>query len=182
MAVFVIALELMGDGIKAIGKGSFDLEGFLRTATDSPLLGLITGILVTSLVQSSSTTTSLVVTLVATGTLPVPSAIPVIMGANIGTTVTNTIVSMGHITRPGEFRLAIAGATVHDFFNWMAVLILLPLELLFGVISTPALAIAEAIPGVDSGGLGKTPVRPARRASCSRACSPRTGGSRRPSG
>ena len=157
MAVFVIALELMGDGIKAIGKGTFDLEGFLRTATGSPFLGLITGILVTSLVQSSSTTTSIVVTLVATGTLPVPAAIPVIMGANIGTTVTNTIVSMGHITRPGEFRLAIAGATVHDFFNWLSVLILLPLELLFGVISTPALAIAEAIPGVDSGGLGDTP-------------------------
>ncbi|WP_420454567.1 Na/Pi symporter [Rubrivirga sp.] len=157
MVVFVIALELMGDGIKAIGRGSFDLEGFLRTATDSPLLGLITGILVTSLVQSSSTTTSLVVTLVATGTLPVPSAIPVIMGANIGTTVTNTIVSMGHITRPDEFKRAIAGATVHDFFNWMSVLILLPLELLFGVISRPALALAEAIPGVDSGGLGDTP-------------------------
>ena len=157
MAVFVVALELMGDGIKAIGKSTFDLEGFLRTATDSPLLGLITGILVTSLVQSSSTTTSIVVTLVATGTLPVPAAIPVIMGANIGTTVTNTIVSMGHITRPGEFRLAIAGATVHDFFNWMAVLILLPLELLFGVISRPALAVAEAIPGVESGGLGDTP-------------------------
>ncbi len=157
MAVFVIALELMGDGIKAIGKGSFDLEGFLRTATGSPFLGLITGILVTSLVQSSSTTTSIVVTLVATGTLPVPAAIPVIMGANIGTTVTNTIVSMGHITRPGEFRLAIAGATVHDFFNWISVLILLPLELMFGVISTPALAIAESVPGVDSGGLGDTP-------------------------
>ena len=157
MCVFVVALELMGDGVKALGRSNFDLEGFLRTATDSPLLALITGILVTSLVQSSSTTTSLVVTLVATGTLPVASAIPVIMGANIGTTVTNTIVSMGHITRPGEFRLAIAGATVHDFFNWMAVLILLPLELLFGVISRPALALAEAIPGVDSGGLGDTP-------------------------
>ena len=157
MGVFIIALELMGDGIKAIGKGSFDLEGFLRSATDSPLLGLITGILVTSLVQSSSTTTSLVVTLVATGTLPVTSAIPVIMGANIGTTVTNTIVSMGHITRPHEFRLAVAGATVHDFFNWMAVLILLPLELLFGIISKPALAIAESIPGLDSGELGDTP-------------------------
>ena len=157
MSVFIVALELMGDGIKAIGKSNFDLEGFLRTATDSPLLALITGILVTSLVQSSSTTTSIVVTLVAAGVLPVPAAIPVIMGANIGTTVTNTIVSMGHITRPDEFRRAIAGATVHDFFNWMAVLILLPLELLFGLISKPALAIAERVPGVESGGLGKTP-------------------------
>ncbi len=154
--LFVVALELMGDGIKALGT-TFDLEGFLERATNSPLLGLITGILVTSLVQSSSTTTSLVVTLVATGTLSLTNAIPVIMGANIGTTVTNTIVSMGHITRPDEFRRAVAGATVHDFFNWLTVLILLPLELLFGIISKPATALANALPGVDSGGLGDTP-------------------------
>jgi len=157
MFLFVVALELMGDGIKALGKGTFDLQGFLERATNSPLLGLITGILVTSLVQSSSTTTSLVVTLVATGTLSLSNAIPVIMGANIGTTVTNTIVSMGHITRPDEFRRAVAGATVHDFFNWLTVLILLPLELLFGIISKPAIALANALPGVDSGGLGDTP-------------------------
>ena len=157
MSLFVLALELMGDGIKALGKGSFDLEGLLAEATASPLLGLILGILATSLVQSSSTTTALVVSLVATGTMSVPNAIPVIMGANIGTTVTNTIVSMGHITRPDEFRRAMAGATVHDFFNWISVAILLPLELLFGVISKPAIAIAEAIPGVEGSTLGKTP-------------------------
>ena len=155
--MFVVALELMGDGIKALGRGTFDLEGFLERATNSPLLALITGILVTSLVQSSSTTTSLVVTLVATGTLSLGNAIPVIMGANIGTTVTNTIVSMGHITRPEEFRRAMAGATVHDFFNWLSVLILLPLELAFGVISKPATWLASRVPGVDSGGLGDTP-------------------------
>ena len=157
MSLFVLALELMGDGIKGLGKGSFDLEGLLADATASPLLGLILGILATSLVQSSSTTTSIVVGLVATGTLSLPNAIPVIMGANIGTTVTNTIVSMGHVTRPEEFRRAMAGATVHDFFNWIAVAILLPLELLFGIISKPATALAEAVPGVESGGLGKTP-------------------------
>ena len=156
MSLFIVALELMGDGIKGLGK-TFDLEGFLAKATDSPFLGLVTGILVTSLVQSSSTTTSLVVTLVAAGQLSVGNAVPVIMGANIGTTVTNTIVSMGHITRPVEFRRAMAGATVHDFFNWLSVLILLPLELFFGIISKPAIAIAGAIPGVESGGLGKTP-------------------------
>ena len=157
MSVFIVALELMGDGIKGLGKSSFDLEGILAKATGSALLGLITGILATSLVQSSSTTTSIVVSLVATGVLSVENAIPVIMGANIGTTVTNTIVSMGHITQPVEFRRAMAGATVHDFFNWLAVLILLPLELLFGVISKPATALAEALPGVDGGGLGDTP-------------------------
>ncbi|MEO0558560.1 MAG: Na/Pi symporter [Bacteroidota bacterium] len=125
--------------------------------TDRPLLALITGILVTSLVQSSSTTTALVVTLVATGTLPLSNAVPVIMGANIGTTVTNTIVSMGHITRPEEFRRAMAGATVHDFFNWLSVLILLPLELAFGIISRPAAWLSNQVPGLEGGGLGDTP-------------------------
>ncbi|MEM1054184.1 MAG: Na/Pi symporter [Bacteroidota bacterium] len=156
MMVFIVALELMGDGIKGLGQGSFDLQSILQKATGSALLGLITGILATSLVQSSSTTTSIVVTLVATGVLSVENAIPVIMGANIGTTVTNTIVSMGHITQPVEFRRAMAGATVHDFFNWLAVLILLPLELIFGIISGPATALSDALPGVE-GGLGNTP-------------------------
>ena len=154
--LFVIALEVMGTGIKGISKSSFDLEGLLNGATKTPLLGLITGILVTSLVQSSSTTTSIVVTLVAAGTLSIEGAIPVIMGANIGTTVTNTIVSMGHITRPEEFRRAMAGATVHDFFNWTAVLLLLPLELAFGVLSKSATAIASLIPGLDTSEPGDT--------------------------
>ena len=154
--LFVIALEVMGEGIKGISKSNFDLAGLLESATKTPLLALITGILVTSLVQSSSTTTSLTVTLVATGTLSIEGAIPVIMGANIGTTVTNTIVSMGHITRPEEFRRAMAGATVHDFFNWTAVLLLLPLELAFGILSKTATTIAAMIPGVDTAEPGDT--------------------------
>jgi sodium-dependent phosphate cotransporter len=54
------------------------------------------------------------------------------MGANIGTTVTNTIVSLGHVSRREEFRRAIAGATVHDFFNLICVLIMFPLNLATG--------------------------------------------------
>ncbi|NNF59072.1 MAG: Na/Pi symporter [Rhodothermaceae bacterium] len=143
--LFFVSLELMGGSFKLMGRGF--AEGLLET-TSNPLIGLFTGILATSLVQSSSTVTSLTVALVASGTLTVPVAIPVIMGANIGTTVTNTIVSMGHITRPDEFRRAMAGATVHDFFNWMSVIILLPLELLFGVLSKPATALTNGMAGV----------------------------------
>ena len=50
------------------------------------------------------------------------------MGANIGTSVTNTIVSMGQIHDRDEFRRAFAGATVHDMFNWLSVIILLIVE------------------------------------------------------
>lgn len=54
------------------------------------------------------------------------------MGANIGTSVTNTIVSMGQIANKDDFRRAFAGATVHDMFNWLTVIILLPIEVITG--------------------------------------------------
>ncbi|MBT6467613.1 MAG: Na/Pi symporter, partial [Kordiimonadaceae bacterium] len=91
---------------------------------------LIIGILATAMIQSSSTVTSIIVGLVAGG-LPVEMAVPMIMGANIGTTITNTIVSLGHVRKKKEFRRAFASATVHDFFNVMAVAIFLPIEILF---------------------------------------------------
>lgn len=83
--------------------------------------------------QSSSTVTSVIVGTVAGG-LPIGMAIPMVMGANLGTTITNTIVSLGHIRDRGEFRRAFAAATVHDFFNLLAVFIFLPLELMFGLL------------------------------------------------
>lgn len=64
--------------------------------------------------------------------IEVRPAIPIIMGANIGTTVTNTLVSLAHSMDPKEFRRAFSGATVHDVFNWLTVLILLPLEYFAG--------------------------------------------------
>ena len=148
LLVFFVSLDLMGGAFKLMGSGFAET---LLATTRNPLAGLFAGILATSLIQSSSTVTSLTVALVASGTLDVTGAIPLIMGANIGTTVTNIIVSMGHITRPDEFRRAIAGASVHDFFNWMAVIILLPLELMFGVLSKPAAALTSGMTGV--GGL-----------------------------
>ena len=59
-------------------------------------------------------------------------AIPIIMGANIGTSVTNTIVSIGQIGDREQFRRAFAGATIHDIFNILSVIVLLPLELITG--------------------------------------------------
>ena len=55
-------------------------------------------------------------------------AIFIIMGANIGTSVTNTIVSMAQSGNRNEFRRAFGGATIHDMFNWLSVIILLPIE------------------------------------------------------
>lgn len=95
----------------------------------------------TALIQSSSTVTSIIVGLVAGG-LPVSIAVPMVMGANIGTTITNTIVSIGHIRQGEEFRRAFAAATVHDFFNLLAVFIFLPLEIAFDLLEKIGLFMA----------------------------------------
>ena len=115
----------MGTSLKMFGKGL--AESLIETTTN-PLVGLFIGVLATSLVQSSSTTTAIVVGLVAAGTLNVANAIPIIMGANIGTSVTNTLVSLTQIKREKEFRLALSAATVHDFFNVLAVIVIFPLQ------------------------------------------------------
>ena len=141
---FFLGLDLMGLGFKLFGKGFAKL---LLEQTANPLVGLFVGILATSLVQSSSTTTSMTVVLVAAGGLTIEGAIPIVMGANIGTSVTNALVSLGHISRRVEFQRAFAGATLHDFFNWTAVLILLPLELLTGFLARASSFLAEALEG-----------------------------------
>lgn len=120
------------------------IEGIMGRAA-SPLIGVLTGIFVTSLLQSSSATTSMLVGLVAAGSgaMPLSVAIPIVMGANIGSTVTNTIVAMGHVTRKMEFRRAIACSTMHDFFNMFSVIILLPLELATGFLQKSGAFLAN---------------------------------------
>ena len=77
-----------------------------------------------------------------------------IMGANIGTTITNTMVSLGHLAQSDEFRRAFAGATVHDFFNLLTVAIVFPIELSTGFLQTSATTLAKWLtPGMG----GKLP-------------------------
>lgn len=164
-AVFVIALlylflggvKLLETGIKGLGS---DFTDSLFQNVTNPLAGLSVGILATVLVQSSSVTTATIVGLVASGVVDVPTAVPMIMGANIGTTVTNTIVSVAHIRRSDEFRRAFAAATMHDFFNVIAVSVLLPLELLTGFLSRSAEAVATFIAGGEElGGSFESPIK-----------------------
>uniref|UniRef100_A0A8K9XZL2 Sodium-dependent phosphate transport protein 2B n=1 Tax=Oncorhynchus mykiss TaxID=8022 RepID=A0A8K9XZL2_ONCMY len=132
--MFVCSLDVLSSAFQLVGgKAAGDI--FQDNAVlSNPVAGLVIGVLVTLLVQSSSTSSSIVVSMVSSGLLEVQSAVPVIMGANIGTSVTNTIVAMMQAGDRNEFRRAFAGATVHDFFNWLSVLILLPLEAATGVL------------------------------------------------
>ncbi len=123
--IFLFSIALFGAAFKLVGKG-FSQQ--LIATTTNPVIGLLIGLLATSLIQSSSSTTSIVVGMVAGGALTVQGAIPVIMGANMGTTVTNTLVAMTSMSRRTEFQRAFAGATMHDFFNLLSIAILFPIE------------------------------------------------------
>jgi len=123
--IFLFSIAMFGAAFKLVGK---EFSKHLIATTSDPVIGLMIGLLATSLIQSSSSTTSIIVGMVSGGALTVTGAIPIIMGANMGTTVTNTLVAMTSLNRRTEFQRAFAGATMHDFFNLLAILIFFPLE------------------------------------------------------
>jgi solute carrier family 34 (sodium-dependent phosphate cotransporter) len=133
--LFLVGVKGLESGIQGLGSGFTEriVEG-----VSNPLAGLFAGILITVLVQSSSVSTAMIVGLVGAGTLPLAHAVPMIMGANLGTTVTNTLVTVGYMRGGREFRRAFAGATMHDFFNLFTVVVLFPIELTTRVLSRSA--------------------------------------------
>ena len=160
--LFLVGVALLESGIGAMGEG---FQAAFLSSVSHPISGLFAGILATVLVQSSSVSTATIVGLVGAGTLPLPLAIPMVMGANIGTTVTNTLASLGSIRRSEEFQRGFSAAIVHDFFNLIAVAILLPLELLTGFLSRSAVWLTEILRGADfdPAAPGRSPIRQAVR-------------------
>ncbi|CAK8684326.1 unnamed protein product [Clavelina lepadiformis] len=142
--LFICSISMLGDAFQILaGKSAgaiFANDSFLS----NPITGFIIGILVTVLVQSSSTSTSIIITMVAAKILSVQQAIYIIMGANIGTSVTNTIVALSQSMDKEQFRKAFAGATVHDIFNYLSVAVLLPLEVVSGYLYALTKAIIDS--------------------------------------
>lgn len=144
--LLLVSVSLIGDGFKlAAGQHAKELFDF----ASNPIAGLVVGTVATALIQSSSTVTSIIVGLVAGG-LPVAVAIPMVMGANIGTTITNTIVSLGHVRNGDEFKRAFSAATIHDFFNLMCVVLFLPLEIMFGLLEKVGGWLSGMLVGTES--------------------------------
>jgi solute carrier family 34 (sodium-dependent phosphate cotransporter) len=160
--VFLVGIAFLEAGIAATGA---DFQANLLRSVSHPISGLCAGLLATVLVQSSSVSTATIVGMVGAGTLPVSLAVPMIMGANIGTTVTNTLASLGSLRRTEEFRRAFAAATVHDFFNLLAVALLLPLELATGLLSETAEELGELLRGreISTGEPRRSAIRQAVR-------------------
>lgn len=145
--LLMVGVGVIGAGFKWFSGGPEGAEKLFQFATN-PIVGLLLGTMATALVQSSSTVTSIIVALVAGG-LPVEAAIPMVMGANMGTTITNTIVSLGNIGERKAFHCSFSAATVHDFFNLYAILIFLPIEIFFHPLQRAADTMAHWF--VDSG-------------------------------
>jgi sodium-dependent phosphate cotransporter len=157
--LFLVGINGLSSGIKLLG-GDFAKQ--VMSTTSNPFVALFIGILATTLFQSSSTTSSLIVAMVGSGTVTLSGAVPMIMGANIGTTVTNTIVSIGHIQRGNEFKRAFQAATIHDFFNLLAVLVLFPIEYFFGVLEKTASWLGVLLFGsISTDEVFKSPIKAA---------------------
>tara|TARA_A100000171_G_scaffold296_1_gene467 strand:- start:3015 stop:4223 length:1209 start_codon:yes stop_codon:yes gene_type:complete len=153
---FLVSIDLVITALS--GSLNFINENLLSNALN-PFVGLFLGLLVTAIIQSSSTTSTMVVALVASGTLSLEEAVPIIMGANVGTTLTSTIVALGFISNKRAFRRAVAVGTIHDFYNIILVLILFPLEHYYGFLSGVSFyfsellygsGISEALPHTDN--------------------------------
>lgn len=153
--LFLVGISLLEGGIGELGS---DIQQRLFDSVSNPLAGVFVGTLATVVVQSSSVTTSVIVGMVGAGVIDVDAAVPMIMGANIGTTVTNTLASLTTIRRLDEFRRSFAAATVHDFFNVLSVAVLLPLELATGFLSSAAEWLSERLVG-QSGADWESPVK-----------------------
>ncbi|RAW03380.1 Na/Pi symporter [Pseudochryseolinea flava] len=132
LVLFLFSLEVMVSSLSHLGK---DLTDTILLATTNPFVGLFIGLLLTAILQSSSTITALVIALVASAALTVEAAIPIIIGANIGTTITAMIVSLGFIPKKKEFKRATAAGAYHVFFNLLTTVILFPLEYSYGFFS-----------------------------------------------
>lgn len=119
--------------------------GNIGRMLENPLLGFFLGLLITSLIQSSSATMVLIMSYVATQNAPVSLCIPIILGANVGTTVTNTLVSLGHSFSSEEFRRVAPAALVDDIYKIFNVSVFFVLEASLGILTGISGATAEAL-------------------------------------
>ena len=122
LAMFLYGIEIMGDGLK--NSSGEALKRVLEKVTGNVVMGVITGALVTAVIQSSTATIVLAVALIGAGVLTLKQAVSIVMGANIGTTMTAWITTLAFVENGGD--------------NWLLWLFdtdtLAPIALLIGIV------------------------------------------------
>lgn len=140
--IFWFSIELATESCVRLGT---DFQFFISHITSSAIAGFSISIILTAIVQSSSVITALSVALVASNMLSLQAAVPIIIGANIGTTITATAVSLTYLTRRKYFRKAYTTALLHTIFNLWGALVWFLLELYFGLLSNISAWFAHLI-------------------------------------
>ena len=110
VALFLFGMSLMGDGLKRVAGNKLELV--LYKLTNTPIKGLLLGTVVTAIIQSSSATTVMVVGFVNSGMMKVAQAIGIIMGANIGTSITGWILCLSYIDGSSGIAQLLSTATI----------------------------------------------------------------------
>lgn len=142
LLLFIFSIDML---TVSMTKLNSDLANEIFKATNNPFVGLFVGLLITALVQSSSTVTAMIVAVVASNAISLQQAVPMVMGANIGTTITSTLVAFSYIMKKNEFKKALSAGVLHDVFNILTVMILFPLEIYFGFLSSTASFLTHAL-------------------------------------
>lgn len=155
VCLFLVSIDMLMSAFRLFGK---NVANTIFSVSSHPFVGIFVGLLITAILQSSSTVTAMVVAAVAAGALTIETATPIIMGANVGTTITSAIVALGHISKKKELRKAFAAASLHDFFNVLTALILFPLEYYTHFLSNLAKFVTELLPLSNTSGRFIPPI------------------------
>ncbi|RNE49914.1 Na/Pi symporter [Corynebacterium alimapuense] len=142
IVLMISSIYLILDG--ATGLGSATVSRLFVLAAN-PIIGLLIGILATATIQSSSTVTALTVAAVATGGVSVPVAVPIILGANVGTTITPLILAFSYLGDRKQFQRAFTSASLHTWFNLIFVVAAFLLEMLFHPLQQLTWFLSEAL-------------------------------------
>lgn len=145
--IFLLSLNFLTIGFTLVSPYALKAEKAVQFLLANPISALSVGILVTAVLQSATATTSIVVTMVGAGIIPsAKKAIPIIMGSNIGTCVTNSLVALTLSGNPTEFKRAFCAATLNDMFNYLTTAILLFLEITFNFMETTSKKLTNLMP------------------------------------
>lgn len=142
----MLSLSFMTIGFTMVTYIALKIGNIIQFLLSNPFAALAIGIIATAIMQNATATTSIAVSMVGAGIISdVKSAIPIIMGSNIGTCVTNSFIALTMAGDPNEFKRAFSAATLNDGFNLLTTAILLPIEIIFGMLNTMSLALTNAL-------------------------------------
>jgi solute carrier family 34 (sodium-dependent phosphate cotransporter) len=154
--LFLLSLSFMSIGFTLVSRYALQAGDIIKFILSNPFAALSIGILLTALMQNATATTSIAVIMVGAGIIPdVKSAVPIIMGANIGTCVTNSFIALTLANDPNEFKRAFSAATLNDMFNLLTTSILLPLEIFSGFLFVISDKLTSLIPFENSASISQ---------------------------